>query len=49
MTTKGARTRQKIVHQALQVFSVKGYFNTSVADLLAAREPSGKLPVTYSR
>lgn len=36
MTTKGARTREKIIHQALQVFSVKGYFNTSVADLLAA-------------
>jgi AcrR family transcriptional regulator len=36
VTRKGERTREKIIDKALQVFSVKGYFNTSVADLLEA-------------
>ncbi len=34
MSKKGDQTRQRIIEKALQVFSVKGYFNTSVSDLL---------------
>ncbi|RJR21687.1 MAG: TetR/AcrR family transcriptional regulator [Desulfobacteraceae bacterium] len=33
---KGSATRQQIVKEALQLFSVKGYFNTSIHDLLSA-------------
>jgi AcrR family transcriptional regulator len=33
---KGAETREAIVENALQLFSVKGYHNTSVNDILAA-------------
>lgn len=36
MGTKGSRTRRNIVEQTLQLFTVKGYFNTSVGDILAA-------------
>ncbi len=36
MSTKGELTRRKIVQQSLQLFSVKGYFNTSVSDILHA-------------
>lgn len=36
MTTKGVRTRQNIVAKSLQLFSVKGYFNTSINDILEA-------------
>ena len=36
MTSKGSRTREEIVEAALQLFSVKGYFNTSISDLLEA-------------
>ncbi len=32
----GSRTREQIVDEALQIFSVKGYYNTSVSDILAA-------------
>ena len=35
MATKGMQTRQDIITKSLQVFSVKGYFNTSVIDILA--------------
>ena len=35
MATKGTRTRQKIITESLQLFSVKGYYNTSVSDILA--------------
>ena len=35
MATKGMQTRQDIITKSLQVFSVKGYFNTSVNDILA--------------
>ena len=38
MATKGTRTRQKIIEQSLQLFSVKGYYNTSVSDILAAAD-----------
>jgi AcrR family transcriptional regulator len=36
MKRKGSETRQAIVESALQLFSVKGYHNTSVNDILAA-------------
>lgn len=35
MISKGMQTRQDIITKSLQVFSVKGYFNTSVNDILA--------------
>lgn len=36
MNTKGIRTRQNIIDNSLQLFSVKGYYNTSVSDILDA-------------
>jgi len=36
MTNKGILTRQNITKKSLQVFSVKGYFNTSISDILEA-------------
>ena len=36
MAGKGNRTRQYIIRQSLQLFCVKGYFNTSINDILAA-------------
>ncbi len=36
MAEKGERTRQRIIEEALPLFSVKGYFNTSISDILAA-------------
>ncbi len=36
MRTDGSRTREQIVGEALQIFSVKGYYNTSINDVLAA-------------
>jgi TetR/AcrR family transcriptional regulator, transcriptional repressor for nem operon len=36
MGTKGIKTRQQIVSKSLQLFSVKGYFNTSINDILEA-------------
>ena len=36
MTHKGNETRRKIIEKSLQIFSVKGYFNTSVNDILQA-------------
>ncbi len=35
MATKGMQTRQDIIEKSMQLFSVKGYFNTSVNDILA--------------
>jgi TetR/AcrR family transcriptional repressor of nem operon len=35
MASKGMETRQDIIEKSLQVFSVKGYFNTSINDILA--------------
>src|SRR5512136_946643 len=32
----GSRTRDQIIDEALQIFSVKGYYNTSISDILAA-------------
>ncbi len=36
MATKGDLTRQRIIEKSMQLFSVKGYFNTSVAGILKA-------------
>jgi AcrR family transcriptional regulator len=36
LADKGLKTRENITAQALQLFSVKGYFNTSVSDILLA-------------
>ena len=36
MATKGTQTRQNIIEHSLQLFSVKGYYNTSVSDILGA-------------
>ena len=36
MGQKGQQTRKKIVEKSLQLFSVKGYYHTSVSDILAA-------------
>jgi AcrR family transcriptional regulator len=36
MAAKGSRTRQKIIAKALQLFCVKGYYNTSINDILQA-------------
>jgi TetR/AcrR family transcriptional repressor of nem operon len=38
MATKGVQTRRKIITESLQLFSVKGYYNTSVSDILAAAD-----------
>lgn len=38
MGDKGRKTRQKIVDTALKLFSVKGFFNTSVNDVLNAAD-----------
>jgi TetR/AcrR family transcriptional repressor of nem operon len=35
MATKGIQTRQDIINKSMQLFSVKGYFNTSVNDILS--------------
>ena len=34
MAGKGSRTRQKIISKTLQLFCVKGYYNTSLNDIL---------------
>jgi TetR/AcrR family transcriptional regulator, transcriptional repressor for nem operon len=36
MSAKGELTRRNIIENALQLFSVKGYFNTSINDILHA-------------
>lgn len=36
MSVKGELTRRNIIKKALQLFSVKGYFNTSISDILQA-------------
>jgi TetR/AcrR family transcriptional repressor of nem operon len=34
MSSKGALTRQKIIEKSMQLFSLKGFFNTSIADIV---------------
>ena len=36
MGSKGTKTRQQIIEKSLQLFSVKGYYNTSINDILEA-------------
>ncbi len=36
MGQKGLNTRKNIVEKSLHLFSVKGYYHTSVSDILAA-------------
>ena len=36
MANKGVQTRRNIVGKSLQLFSVKGYYNTSISDILDA-------------
>ena len=36
MSTKGHRTRQDITEKAFRLFSVRGYSNTSISDILEA-------------
>jgi TetR/AcrR family transcriptional regulator, transcriptional repressor for nem operon len=36
MARKGVQTRQKIIEKALRLFCVKGYYQTSIADILQA-------------
>jgi AcrR family transcriptional regulator len=36
MAGKGTQTRQHIIEKSLQLFSVKGYYNTSISDILEA-------------
>src|SRR5512135_3372161 len=36
MASKGDLTRQRIIEKSMQLFSVKGYFNTSIANILKA-------------
>ena len=36
MTDKGIQTRQNIIAKALRLFCVKGYYNTSINDILVA-------------
>ncbi|MEJ2222962.1 MAG: TetR/AcrR family transcriptional regulator [Desulfobacterales bacterium] len=38
MTDKGTQTRQNIIAKALQLFCVKGYYNTSISDILEATD-----------
>lgn len=38
MPEKGARTRRRIILASLQLFSVKGYFHTSISDILQATQ-----------
>ena len=38
MATKGTLTRRKIIEKSMQLFSVKGYYNTSISDILAAAD-----------
>lgn len=36
MVAKGTRTRQNIIEKTLQLFCIKGYYNTSINDILQA-------------
>jgi TetR/AcrR family transcriptional regulator, transcriptional repressor for nem operon len=36
VATRGNLTRQNIIEQSIQLFSIKGYFHTSIADILKA-------------
>lgn len=36
MLIKGVQTKQRIINKSLQLFSVKGYYNTSINDIIEA-------------
>ena len=36
MVSKGVQTKQKVIDKSLHLFSVKGYYNTSINDILEA-------------
>ena len=36
MANKGIQTRSNIIEKSLQLFSIKGYYNTSISDILQA-------------
>ncbi len=36
MITKGAETKQRVIDKSLHLFSLKGYYNTSINDILEA-------------
>ena len=36
MSSKGDLTRQNIIDKSMDLFSVKGFFNTSIADIVQA-------------
>lgn len=38
MATKGFQTRRNIIENSLQLLSVKGYYNTSISDILDATD-----------
>ena len=38
MAKKGTHTRRNIIKNSLQLFSVKGYYNTSISDILGATD-----------
>ncbi|WP_028579124.1 TetR/AcrR family transcriptional regulator [Desulfogranum japonicum] len=38
MTNKGKQTRRNIIEKSMQLFSVKGYYNTSINDILEVTE-----------
>ncbi|MDZ7665660.1 MAG: TetR/AcrR family transcriptional regulator [Desulfotignum sp.] len=38
MLSKGTQTKENIVEKSLQLFSVKGYYNTSINDILEATQ-----------
>ena len=38
MISKGTQTKENIVEKSLQLFSVKGYYNTSINDILEATQ-----------
>ncbi|MCD4744219.1 MAG: TetR/AcrR family transcriptional regulator [Desulfobacteraceae bacterium] len=38
MVTKGAETKQKVIDKSLHLFSVKGYYNTSINNILVATD-----------
>ncbi len=38
IVSKGAQTKEKIIETSLHLFSVKGYYNTSINDILEATQ-----------
>jgi AcrR family transcriptional regulator len=36
MRKDGSKTRENVIEKSLQIFSVKGYYNTSISDVMAA-------------